>query len=324
MYGCQPLNLQNILIKISEEDIFRRYISYDFIIDKNFVSELRDDTNPSVRIGYFNNRLKYKDFGDGSFFDCFDYVKYKFNLSFTEALQKINDDFDLNLVYIGDIISNPISKETSNTTKIKKRTTDIKVYSRKWNIKDKEYWLDKYNINTKDLKHFNVFPVLFFKINNIPYTPDSICYAYRISNKWKIYSPFSVHKWISNCTIDDIQGLDQLPSDIEDLIITSSLKDIIVLYKLGYAAIAPSSELSLINNEILSSIKYKRLFTLFDNDNTGHKASELFKKIYNCENIYLSQYKDPSDFVEAIDYNTLNIEITESFDVKKSYKSCCT
>ena len=74
----------------------------------------------------------------------------------------------------------------------------------------------------------------------------------------KIYRPHSLtrkDKWRNNCGTYDLQGLAQLPDKGKLLIITKSLKDIMVLYEYGYTAVAPQSEHSSIPTSLMENLK---------------------------------------------------------------------
>ena len=120
-------------------------------------------------------------------------------------------------------------------------------------------------------------------------------------------------KWFSNINREDVQGITQLPETGDTLYITSSLKDIIVLRKLGLNAIAPSAETTIIPEDIITMLKtrFKKLVIFYDNDNPGIIASNKHSKIYEASEIfvpfkYISEdIKDPSDFVEKYSYEEL-------------------
>tara|TARA_R100000908_G_C3720199_1_gene123274 strand:- start:461 stop:949 length:489 start_codon:yes stop_codon:yes gene_type:complete len=152
-------------------------------------------------------------------------------------------------------------------------------------------------------------------------------YGYYLGNRqgiarWKIYQPLQPResKWFSNINREDVQGVTQLPETGDTLYITSSLKDIIVLRKLGLSAVAPSAETTIIPEDIIAELKsrFKKLVIFYDNDNPGIVASNKHSKIYEASEVcipfkYLSEgIKDPSDFVEEYGYEKLlNVIKTE-------------
>ena len=99
------LHTNVILSKITEYDIFVYYIPSFKNLGKKFRSELREDNSPTVSIIAYNNKLLYKDFGNPDHtFDCFNYIRYKYNCNFIDALRIIDCDFNLGLSSKKDVI----------------------------------------------------------------------------------------------------------------------------------------------------------------------------------------------------------------------------
>jgi hypothetical protein len=100
---------------------------------------------------------------------------------------------------------------------------------------------------------------------------------------------------------DYIQGTDQLKFDQPNLIITSSLKDLMTLKNFGFNAeyIAPDSESSMIPSGAMAmyKMKYKNIITLFDNDEAGIVGTNKFKEAYDILGVVLPLSKDVSDSV---------------------------
>jgi DNA primase len=64
--------------------------------------------------------------------------------------------------------------------------------------------------------------------------------------------------------------------------------------------IAPHSENTIIKPHIVHNLqgKYKKILSLFDNDEAGHAAMETYKNVYNIDGIYIKSEKDISDAVK--------------------------
>lgn len=93
LYGITPTK-ELILNKIQEEQIF---MHYGVPVQRGlFCSKLRGDNNPTVCL-YRNKagRLMYKDFAEQGTLDCFAYVSRLYNVSYSEALYIIANDFGL-------------------------------------------------------------------------------------------------------------------------------------------------------------------------------------------------------------------------------------
>ena len=100
-----------------------------------------------------------------------------------------------------------------------------------------------------------------------------------------------------------VQGLDQISYEKNYLIITSSLKDLMVFQKLKIVnaeCIAPDSENTMISETIINKLSksYKSIIVLFDNDEPGIKAAERYKHKYNFNYVVLPMEKDLSDSIE--------------------------
>jgi len=328
-YGNRVVSKENILSKVSEYDIFKAYISNFKEIGTLFRSELRKDNNPSCKIYLSGKKLNYFDFSTGDSLNCFNYIMKRYAVDFIGALCMINRDFCLgfNNLNSGSLPTAPnINPKTYNLKdedlEEYKVPVTLKVYRRKWEKIDGTYWKDKYGIGVKILKKFNIFPVKsltmhsrkgFKNINR-----DKICYGYYFGklsdgrDSWKIYQPLAKNKkqkWLSNVTSETLQGFDQLPRLGERLIITKSLKDVMVLHKLGIPAIAPHGEAMRIPQEVIQGLRnrFSQIVFLYDNDEAGEKAAKKLESIHHIKAIFLPKdtEKDPSDFVEKFGYDKL-------------------
>ena len=307
------LHTDVILSKITEYDIFVYYCPNFKKLGKKFNSDLREDHSPTVSIIPYNGKLLYKDFGNSDHaFDCFNYVKYKYNCSFIDALRIIDCDFNLKLS------SNTAAKQFTmgimgyrqKTPEFKKSLVIIKKKKRLWNKEDATFW-SKYLVSKKTLIMFAVEPISHFWVNEARFTCKSVSYAFKFKNRYKIYSPYEdKNKWLSNTTKSDVQGYDQLPDKGERLIITSSLKDVMCLYAAGYHSIAMQSEMQMPNEKLISELKkrFNTIEILYDNDfnkldNPGQTMAKKICDLYGFNNVCLPktfESKDPSDLIYKV------------------------
>jgi len=305
------LHTNVILGKITEYDIFKYYCPSFIEIRKKFKSELRKDNSPTVSIIPYNGRLLYKDFGylDHSF-DCFNYVRYKFGCSFIAALRIIDCDFNLGLSSKKDVINftmGYMAYRQSKTPKFTESQVIIRKKKRHWTKEDAKFW-SQYLVNKDLLIKFAVEPISHFWVNSARFSCQSISYAFRFNNRYKIYSPYDTkNKWLSNTKKTDVQGYKQLPNKGERVIITSSLKDVICLHAAGYNAIAMQSEMQIPEQKLVDNLKsrFKRIDVLYDNDfdkvnNPGQTMAKKICDLYGFNNICIPtsfESKDPSDLV---------------------------
>ncbi len=183
---------------------------------------------------------------------------------------------------------------------------------RHWNNLDQSYWLG-FKIGSRMLNRYNVSPLKFFTMEKIEddghsrsfLFDNNFTYGYFKDDGtlYKIYCPKNTDKKFIKVN-NYIQGLDQLKSDCEYLIITSSLKDLMCFHTLGIGnieVIAPDSENSMIKESDIEMLKscYKKIITLFDNDEAGIASMKKYKKIYNLDYVILDMEKDLSDSVKV-------------------------
>jgi len=302
---------EKILEKISAYDIFKYYCTVFKNVKEKFCSELRGDKNPSASIIEWKSSLLYKDFGYPEHtFDCFGYIMAKYSCGFYDALLIIDNDFNLNLASRKSEINFTMGYVgyKSNIKIQPKQETIIRKRRRKWAKEDKEFW-SKYFITKKTLIKFDVEPIDYYWINLQRFKCDKMTYVYTIGDKYKIYAPYSEYKWASNTNTDSIQGWDQLPATGDVLIITSSLKDVMCLYELGFFAIAFQSEVLMPKEEIILELKrrFANIIIFYDNDfdkeeNTGQTMANKICSLYSVQNIFLEpefETKDISDFVKT-------------------------
>ena len=303
------LTKETILTRISELDIFKYYCSSFKELGKSFCSELRQDKKPGVNIVFWKGKLLYKDFAyPDHTFDCFGYVMAAYNVSFYSALRIIDNDFGLNLAsYKTEMaFTKGYLGYRSNIKLEDKKVTIIKKKSRPWKKKDAEFW-SQYLISKKTLIKFAVSPISHYWINDNRFT-CKLSYAYKIGNKYKIYSPREEVKWMSNTNAKQIQGYDQLPNKGDLCIITSSLKDVMCLFEMGIPAVAMQSEMQLPLRKTVEELqqRFKQVAVFYDNDFTNPNnpgqtmAKRICKEYYPMRNIYLPEdygVKDLSDYI---------------------------
>ena len=296
------LSLEGILDKTTEYDIYRYYIGDNFSIGKIMSSPFRSDKNPSFGIfkSSRTSSLLYKDLATGSSGNCISFVQELFNISYREAIVKIiSDTINKNLTISTEGIS---IKEDYESTK-----TIISVRRKNFCKTDDDYW-GQYYLFRDDLRHFNVFPIHEYWLNEIvqpwAYKWDNPGYAYQIYNKYKLYKPLSIkkYKWISNCNSYDIQGMEQLTYKNNLLIITKALKDAMVLYKLGYNAIAPNGENHSIPKEVMTNLidRFDNIVVFYDNDEAGINGANKIASKYELKTIFIPDNypKDISDYIK--------------------------
>jgi DNA primase len=301
-YEEKNLDKREILERVSPLSIFEKYFGQQIVLGRKYNSPFREDRNPSFVFFEGNSKLKFHDFSTGKSGDCFDFVCSLYNMSFKEALIMLNNDFNLNLKDSQE----PVKVKDTTTKKRKEKLIQVKI--QKYTKEDLQYW-SKFLITEKELKRFNIFSIREVWIDKqlyATYLGEDPIFGYHFpkSDHIKIYRPltrFKKNKWIGNSNRDDIHGEDQLRYESDSIILTSSLKDIMVLGLLGYEAIALNSEGARPNNRVLDIMgRYKRKYILYDNDSAGENYAEMILKLIPDViklKVIDDKSKDPSDFV---------------------------
>jgi hypothetical protein len=321
------ISREDILKHVTQERIYGFYLGEQITTLGVYHSPLREDNIPSFALFFHRvepNILMFKDFATG---DCGDFVamvRKLFNLSYSEALEKVA--FDLGLSNYG--VSG--TKQTVNYTKItQKQKVELGIKIRPWEILDKQFW-KPFGIKKSTLEKFNVFPIshVFYNSNAVKVSKHAYVYAEKKDNKltYKIYQPFEdkLKKWINNANYSVHQGYTQLPKSGELLIITKSLKDVMSIHDIvGVPAIGLQSESVMMKDSVMDEYKFrfKKVVCLFDNDDAGIKLAKEFSKRYNVPHFFVLPIANSKDFSDFVKNTTVNFSI-EYFNkkIKKLYE----
>lgn len=263
----------------------------------------KKDQDPSLCIYCAENgEYKFKDFSADKQGDAIELVKELFSLEkrYDASIKIIADynDFLLNC----DV--NYKIAEFKAQTKYEVSSFEI----RNWSVIDKQYWM-AYKIQFKTLDFFNVKPLNFFKLKKQGEDKELIIKGLRIygffkkdGTLYKIYQPLHKNKFFKVKSYT--QGSEQLTYEQPYLIICSSLKDAMSFTKLGFKnaeVIAPDSENTMLSEKSIAYLKkkYKKVCTLFDNDEPGIKAMLKYKDKYKLPGIHLKLEKDLADCIKV-------------------------
>lgn len=318
-YNKSPLSKEAINEHVDDYKLFAYYLGGDFKLQESICSPLREDKNPSF--SFFRGReggLMYKDFATGDCGNIIKFVSKMFSLSFREALEMIDQDFNLGLSTSKKTLPKKEGFKTTkniNTVETAPRSSKIGVKRQPFTQTDLEYW-GQYGIDEACLSKYNVFSVRFLFINGMSVSTYSAqnpiyCYIFLKDNKvtYKVYKPYDKqYKWCSNVNRSVLQGWDQLPEHGDTLIITKSLKDVMVLNQMGYASVAMQNEVSTIKDTVVEELsqRFNRIFILQDFDYAGVSGSNKLRKLYGFTPFFIQTFKtrsnglkDISDYVQA-------------------------
>lgn len=313
---------EKIVRIVDEISIYSYYAGKKMELNKPTRSPLRSDQNPSFSLFKGRSgRVMYKDFSTGESGDVIKFVQESEGLRYNEALDKIWSDLISNGAGVKprpkfEVVANPPKKEITIKRKYFTKTDD-------------EYW-EQYGIDRELLHEYNVTPISNFWVNDnlsrFRYSNDCPMYAYKIFTKFKIYRPLSTvkaDKWRTNCTAYDIQGFQQLPESGDLLIITKSLKDVMVLKNFGYTAIATQGETANIPRAIFEhlSLRFDKIVMFYDNDHAGIEGAKKLSEKFNINYVYIPKHyldiygiKDISDFRKEMGVEKTKELLKQLFD----------
>lgn len=311
----QKVNCDFVLSKVDSAQIFYAYFGEFVPYKRVYKSVFRRDSKPSTGF-YYNEKgkLVYKDFGTGDKYDCFAFVAKLYNLTYGEAIKKIACDFGLINAQCSDfpIERKKIVKSEKFDKKIKEETT-IQVIPCAWTKTQLDYWAD-YWISKTELEENNVFAVKKLYLNKKPIRDEEkgLRFAYLLKTPkkeyMKIYAPFNEQfKWISNIPLHIPFGVDSLKYDSDTVIITKSVKELILWKKFFSNVIATQNESeSSLNNSLISHLcgKFKQRIIAWDADEVGVENCKKFNDkgfgYINTPRILLDQgIKDFGDLVKV-------------------------
>lgn len=269
-------------------------------LKKKYNSPFRSDPDPSFEF-FINNkskRLWWHDWGTGEKGNCYSFLDR----------------------YNGEIKSRPITVKEERLINKEKI-----IKTKEFTIEELDFW-GKFGIKPSTLDKFNVKSV-----ETIDGKEKKMTFMFILKGgRYKIYSPLNKRKewkfW-GTMRASDVFGLEQLKYlKEEDLIITKSLKDVMVLDQMGYNAISFASESVIPSKTLIKMLKtkFKNVYILYDNDKQGRTASEKISEENGIKSIFLEIAKDISDcsekhgFVAALFHLKKQIKNHEDKSIKNS------
>jgi len=281
------LSAESILERVDEYTLYCKYLGFEPMLRTRYNSFIRTkDEDPSFSLfeSTFSDReYTWKDSALGESGEIFKLIRLMFNLKTAkEAYAMVDVDFNLgygsNKPYIGEKIKWATVPQTKEVMKIAIKTQEF-------TKPDMLFW-NSFGVSKTTLKIFNVNSLKFVWYTEFQPTPalmSGLAFSYRVNGKYKIYRPYNKkYKWRNDFDEKCLEGFAQLKYRSDTLIITKSLKDVMVLYELGFEAVAVRSENTMMPYQYMSHFnkKYKRILILFDNDMKHNGEEYLQKKIY--------------------------------------------
>jgi hypothetical protein len=312
MYEIRPQqNRDYVLERIPQEQIMEYYLNVPVQCKEKFRSPLREDKNPSCAFFYSKGgKLYFRDFSKAESLDCFDVASLVLNLDFRGTLRQVIQDFNLNG---GTFI--PKDYSHLNTEKYLSKVGSAKIEivpvtdNGKWCMwfEGMRFW-DKVGVDMPTLRKYRVVQLQQARVNGVTvygHKASEPGFAYCFGDdKFKLYFPLSTgNRFIQNT--DAIQGLEQLPESGDLLVVTKSMKDVMLFHDYGVPAVAPQSESFTFDDAVVEDWhkRFKRVVIVYDYDYTGVRFANKWRKKYGWEYAFVEGAKDISDLYVASPYH---------------------
>jgi hypothetical protein len=310
---------QSVLEAVDEYTLYCFYTRLDdLILGKAYSAPYRNDNVPSFSV--YPSRKKdiefmWKDHATGESGSIFVLIKKIENLiSVRDALFKVIIDFGLDYSTSEPRIQEKIVRYTKPVVNKAK----ISILESPFTLKGKEYW-GKFSI-TEDLLHlYNVKMVNMYwtyEGQQAPNLAPDPTFAYEVGGHYQLYSPLAEKefKFRNDLPENYFFGYLQLPSQGDTLIIDKSCKDLIFCRRLGYWAIAPKSETTMIPEKKVLELKqrFTTIYLTLDNDKAGRSAADKYKEKYPFLEVrFLQEFKDKTDACVAIGFDRTKALVKE-------------
>ncbi len=270
--------------------IYRHYIADNVPVKKKILSPFpfRNEHDPSFQLfPGKNGNVLFSDFGIPVSGNHWQFVMtYHEDCSFAEAVAIVRRD----VLHQQD--GSPVPRIAARTPFVVPEKVPVAIVPkyREWRNSDADLF-SPYGISIGTMKKFRHRPVEKYLLDKgtaeqrwvIRETPTDPIYALEItagSERFKMYRPLTEnkrHKWVSNIRGDeDFFGLDLLPPEGDVLFWMAGNKDTESFYEqIGLPCISTNHEQANVDLRLLTDlrIRFRRHFTLYDDDPTGHKAS---------------------------------------------------
>lgn len=299
IYIEDQLTIDYILCRVSEEEIIKYYFGIDIDFGYLVRNPARVDNEPTCSWSYYDGKLKLRDWSEHISQDVFDLVGRKYKLGFYDTLKKIYLDLRIgNRKESADII---IAREERKIFE-KKRKKIIQTKRFKDFLPEHKEYLKGYGITREIANKFNCFPIKQAWVEGTSiylHSRGNPCLGYYFGKssktkkgKWKLYF-YKEDKIRFYCNTSRIQGWSQLPNTGKYVVITKSLKDIMVLYRYKVPSIAMQSESVYPHEHIIKELKirFEKIFSLYDFDPAGIRMAGYLKRTYGIKPIFLTNGK---------------------------------
>lgn len=260
-----------------------------------------------------NGELIFKDWKTAYHANFVDVVMTKFNCVYARALKIIANDFGI--IEKPDYEKNKPAVKYNGEIVDSKSETFIQAEIQDFTPSQLKWWLS-FGIRQETLNKYHVFSVKSVFLNgNFCYSSSerNPIYGYYFGKDsgrelWKMYFPLKTrYRFLLNT--NKLQGAKQLPATGDIVVVTKSLKDVMVLHEMGIPAVAPQAESVIISQRQYDALAKRFKYVIFNGDWDGAGQRFMSESRKKYKSIALSftdkeKYgKDVSDFVKKYKFD---------------------
>jgi len=251
------------------------------------------DRFPGAWFEEWNEKLFFIDFGDIKTHRVpIVFVMDYYKIGYIDALKLINTHFKLGLGENSNmVVPKKVLTPDQLRPSVEKQRAQIIYKPRPFTQSDSKDW-SKFGIHKQHLIDDEVYAATWYKVYSaklnrwVTIRPKDRVYVFaEFGSRVKVYRPNDIkHKFITNCTENDIFNYKNLPPEkIEVLVVEKSYKDCRVVRNMGCTSIGTQNEGSIPSKEIITDLvsRCQRIVFFYDNDLTGIRESQKLAEIFN-------------------------------------------
>lgn len=289
--------------RLSDLDIYSRYMPNRFELNKNTNNPFKTDKHPSFKIYYLDGGYFHKSFNSAHKGNVYTFLKDLTGKNYKYILDMVCEDFGL--LQTNNTKFQRVISELPKIEKKEKQDHLIQVEPTEWQKRHLNY-IGQYGLIPEDLNLYTdtkVFPIKNFWLNREKFNirPSEVVLNYYIPSLQKNKSYFTSRdknfKFWSSLPFTYIHGLEDLV-ECENLIVCKAIKEAALLYKLLKipTIVAQAENPTAFTKDTIELInsKCKNIYTSFDIDSSGKSASIALNNItgwkwINVPNKYLEE-----------------------------------
>ncbi len=308
MYGIkEKITREYILSRISEEDIFHKYLSIIPNTIDYFCNPMRTDSHADCRFYRDGSRrLKFNDFAYKVNLDCFNVVEKLYQCNYYQAMDIVVKDFNL----LGSEVNMQVIADLEKELKTARAKGELRVMRKEFTPRELEWWKSE-GLHKETLDIFNCASLQNVWYNgNLIYSykkhdPGFVYHLKEGTYNYKCYFPTrEKYRFLQNVN-DCLQGYEQLPESGDFLIVGKSLKDVMNKYQYQIPSVAPMAEGCELTDEQYADLseRFFHIFSLFDRDRAGMIGAQKMRKRFGIKPILFGdplfrKKSEPKDFTD--------------------------